>query len=231
MPPQGGEQRQYRSEVTVMSFIGTLRFISHPNNSNGMRACIPARIREKPGPFTRPPPRVRIQLNREESVNETMRSEGYCSCPGPSVCLSLSLVWRSHTLSQRGEGLICLIQRHVQNNRKSVISNQIAEQPIRSILGLRDVTLLRNVQIQQHGEKHGRGGAELLYTREMLTVSFDRLVSHLVLVVGREIHGESFLIAQCLVCGTCACTYLNGKMIASMLYSMGYLSIFFLQSL
>ena len=58
--------------------------------------------------------------------------------------------------------------------------------------------------------------AGLLYTREMLTVSFDRLVSHLVLVVGREIHGESFLIAPCLVCGTWACAYLNGRMIASL---------------
>ena len=71
--------------------------------------------------------------------------------------------------------------------------NQIAERPIRSILGLRDVTLSRNVQIQQ-GEKRVRGEDELLYTREMLAVSFDRLVSHLVLVVGREVHGESFLI-------------------------------------
>ena len=87
----------------------------------------------------------------------------------------------------------------MQNNRKSVISNQIAERPIRNILGLRNVALSRNVQIQQHGEKHVRGGAELLYTREMLAVSFDRLVSHLVLVVGREIHGASFLIAPCLV--------------------------------
>ena len=58
--------------------------------------------------------------------------------------------------------------------------------------------------------------AGLLYTREMLAVSFDRLVSHLFLVVGREIHGESFLIAPCLVCGTCVCAYLNGKMIASL---------------
>ena len=31
--------------------------------------------------------------------------------------------------------------------------------------------------------------------REMLTVRFDRLASHLFLVVGREIHGESFVIA------------------------------------
>ena len=54
-----------------MKFIGTLRFISHLNNSNGMRACIPARIREKPGPFTRPPPRARIQLKGEGSGNET----------------------------------------------------------------------------------------------------------------------------------------------------------------
>ena len=86
----------------------------------------------------------------------------------------------------------------MQNNRKSVISNQIAERPIRSILGLRDVTLSRNVQIQ-HGEKRVRGEAELLYTREMLAVSFVRLVSHLFLAVGREVHGESFLIAPCLV--------------------------------
>ena len=38
--------------------------------------------------------------------------------------------------------------------------------------------------------------AELLYTRETLAVSFDRLVSHLFLVVGREIHGWSF-VASC----------------------------------
>ena len=44
----------------------------------------------------------------------------------------------------------------------------------------------------QHGEKRVRGEAELLYTREMLAVSFDRLVSHLFLAVGREVHGESF---------------------------------------
>ena len=37
-----------------------------------MRACIPARIREKPGPFTRPPPRARIQLKGEGSGNETI---------------------------------------------------------------------------------------------------------------------------------------------------------------
>ena len=91
----------------------------------------------------------------------------------------------------------------MQNNRKSVISNQIAERPIRSILGLRDVTLSRNVQIQ-HGEKRVRGEAELLYTRVMLAVSFVTLVSHLFLAVGREVHGESFLIAPCLVCGRCA---------------------------
>ena len=103
----------------------------------------------------------------------------------------------------------------MQNNRKSVISNQIAERPIRSILGLRDVTLSRNVQIQ-HGEKRVRGEAELLYTREMLAVSFVRLVSHLFLAVGREVHGESFLIAPCLVCGRCACAYMNGEMIASL---------------
>ena len=68
----------------------------------------------------------------------------------------------------------------------------------------------------QHGEKRVRGEAELLYTREVLAASFDRLVSHLFLVVGCEVHGESFLIAPCLVCGTCACAYLNGKMIASL---------------
>ena len=39
----------------------------------------------------------------------------------------------------------------VQNNRKTVISNQIAEWPIRGIHGLRDVTLSRNLQIQ-HGK-------------------------------------------------------------------------------
>ena len=83
----------------------------------------------------------------------------------------------------------------MQNNRKSVISNQIAERPIRSILGLRDVTLSRNVQIQ-HGEKRVRGEAELLYTRETLAVSFVRLVSHLFLAVGREVHGESFLYSS-----------------------------------
>ena len=82
----------------------------------------------------------------------------------------------------------------MQNNRKSVISNQIAERPIRGILGLRGVTLSRNVQ-NQHGKKRVRGGAELLYTREMLAVSFDRLVSHLFLAVGREVHRESFVIA------------------------------------
>ena len=100
----------------------------------------------------------------------------------------------------------------MQNNRKSFISNQIAKRPIRSILGLCDVTLPRNVQIHE-GINAFLERAGLLYTREMLAVSFDRLVSHLVLVVGLEIHAESFLIAQCLVCGTCACTYLNGKLL------------------
>ena len=80
----------------------------------------------------------------------------------------------------------------MQNNRKSVISNQIAERPIISILGLRDVTLSRNVQIQ-HGEKRVSGEAELLYTREMLAVSFVRLVSHLFLAVGREVTEKAFL--------------------------------------
>ena len=36
-------------------------------------------------------------------------------------------------------------------------------------------------------------GVELLLTREILAVSFDRLVSHLFSVVGREIHWESFV--------------------------------------
>ena len=38
-----------------------------------VHACIPARIREKPGPFTRLPPRARIQLKGEGSGNETAR--------------------------------------------------------------------------------------------------------------------------------------------------------------
>ena len=38
--------------------------------------------------------------------------------------------------------------------------------------------------------------AGLPYTGEMLTVSFDRLASYLFLVVGHEIHGESFVIAM-----------------------------------
>ena len=38
--------------------------------------------------------------------------------------------------------------------------------------------------------------AGLPYTREMLAVSLDRLASHLFLVVGHEIHGESFVIAM-----------------------------------
>ena len=58
--------------------------------------------------------------------------------------------------------------------------------------------------------------AGLLYTREMLAVSFDRLASHFVLVVGREIHAKSFLIAPCLVCGTYARANLNGEIIASL---------------
>ena len=37
--------------------------------------------------------------------------------------------------------------------------------------------------------------AELLYTREMLAVSFDRLVSHFFLVVGHENHRESFVVS------------------------------------
>ena len=45
-----------------------------------------------------------------------------------------------------------------------------------------------NVQIQ-HGKKCVRGGAELLYTREMLAIAFIRLVSHPFFVVGREVHG------------------------------------------
>ena len=74
-----------------------------------------------------------------------------------------------------------------------MLTNQIAEQPIRGILGLRDVTLSRNVQIQ-HAKNAFVERAGLLYTMEMLAVSFDRLESHLFLVVGHEIHGESFVI-------------------------------------
>ena len=76
-----------------------------------------------------------------------------------------------------------------------MLTNQIAERPIRGILGLRDVTLSRNVQIQ-HAKNTFVERAGLPYTREMLAVSFDRLVSHLFLVVGHEIHGESFVIAM-----------------------------------
>ena len=84
-------------------------------------------------------------------------------------------------------------QRLVPEHRKSVLTNQIAERPIRGILGLRDVTLSRNVQIQ-HAKNSFVERAGLLYTMEMLAVSFDRLVSHLVLVVGHEIHRKSFVI-------------------------------------
>ena len=75
-----------------------------------------------------------------------------------------------------------------------MLTNQIAERPIRDILGLRDVTLSRNVQIQ-HAKNAFVERAGLLYSMEMLAVSFDRLESHLFLVAGHEIHGESFVIA------------------------------------
>ena len=76
-----------------------------------------------------------------------------------------------------------------------MLTNQIAERPIRGILGLRDVTLSRNVQIQ-HAKNAFVERDGLLYTTEMLAVSFDGLKSHLFfLVVGHEIHGESFVIA------------------------------------
>ena len=85
-------------------------------------------------------------------------------------------------------------QRLVPEHRKSVLTNQIAERPIRGILGLHDVTLSRNVQIQ-HVKNAFVERVGLLYTSEMLGVSFDRLWSHLFLVVGHEIHGESFVTA------------------------------------
>ena len=75
-----------------------------------------------------------------------------------------------------------------------MLTNQIAERPIRGILGLRDVTLSRNVQIQ-HAKNAFVERAGLLYSMEILAVSFDRLRSHLFLVVGHEIHGESFVVA------------------------------------
>ena len=78
-----------------------------------------------------------------------------------------------------------------------MLTNQIAERPIRDILGLRDVTLSWNVQIQ-HTKNAFVERVGLPYTREMLAVSFDRLMSHLFLVVGHEIHGESFVIAHVL---------------------------------
>ena len=74
----------------------------------------------------------------------------------------------------------------MQNNRKS---NQIVERPIRDILGLRDVTLSRNVK------KAFAEGVELHSTRETLTVSFERLMSHLFLVVVSEINRYNFVIA------------------------------------
>ena len=115
-----------------------------------------------------------------------------------------------------GEGLVCLASTTCSRPQKSVLTNQIAERPIRSILSLRDVTLSWNVQIQ-HAKNAFVERAGLLYMREVLAVSFDRLASHLFLVVGHEIHGESFVIAiLCLVCGMCTCAYLNGKMIASL---------------
>ena len=50
----------------------------------------------------------------------------------------------------------------------------------------------------QHGKHAFVERACLLYTREMLAVSFDRLASQLFLVVGREIHGESFVMVSCI---------------------------------
>ena len=75
-----------------------------------------------------------------------------------------------------------------------MLTNQIAERPIRGILGLRDITLSRNVRIQ-HAKNPFVERAGLPYIREMLAVSFDRLKSHLFLIVGHEIHGKSFVIA------------------------------------
>ena len=48
------------------------------------------------------------------------------------------------------------LPRLVQNNRNPVISNQIAERPIRGILGLRDVTLSWNVQTQHEKRMRSR---------------------------------------------------------------------------
>ena len=69
-------------------------------------------------------------------------------------------------------------------------SNQIADRPIRDILGLRDVTLSWNVQ-NQHDKENAI--AEL-YSRAALLrrstgFSFGKLLSYFFLVVGRETHG------------------------------------------
>ena len=108
------------------------------------------------------------------------------------------IVWRSHTLSQKEERVLSAKhQRLVQNNRNPVISNQIAERPIRDILGLRDVTLSWNVQSQHDKDKTF---AELYsWARSYiagplcfvgaLVFNFGKLLSHFFLVVGRETHG------------------------------------------
>ena len=56
--------------------------------------------------------------------------------------------------------------------------------------------------------------AGLIYTREILAVNFDRLAS-CPLVVGREILGESSVIAMSCMW---TCAYLNGKVIASYIH-------------
>ena len=52
----------------------------------------------------------------------------------------------------------------------------------------------------QHAKNAFVDRAGLLYTMEMLAVSFDRLVNHFFLVVGHEIHGESFVrVVSCVL--------------------------------
>ena len=97
----------------------------------------------------------------------------------------------------------------MQNNRNPVISNEIAERPIRDILGLRDVTLSWNVQ-NQHEKKGSRSYiAGPLFFVGALVFSFGKLLSYFFLVVGRETHGL-LCSATSRVDGTCACVNLNG---------------------
>ena len=70
-----------------------------------------------------------------------------------------------------------------------VWAREIAERPIRDILGLRDVTLSWNVQNQHDKDNAFAWLAGPLCFVGALVFSFGKLLSYFLLVVGRETHG------------------------------------------